>query len=123
LDDTALGNTALDGAAGFAADFDAEGFFSGSLAAAGLVSGAVVVVAPFAAHSLRKSLHDLSPSVPAAFATWYFSLHSFCVKAAAGSAPNRLANRPIETPVDALLANIELPPWFRRDPRVATLCA
>ena len=52
---------------------------------AGLVAGSVVAAGAFAAHSvLRKSFHVLPASVPADFAAWYFTLHSFDVSAPAG---------------------------------------
>ena len=73
FDDTAVGNTAFDGAAaGFAgvASFVGSGgvvFFDSVVA--GLVAGLVAAGAALAAHSvLRKSFHDLPPSVPADFA-------------------------------------------------------
>ena len=92
LDDTAVGNTAADGAAAVVASglvgavsFAGSFVIAGSVVDAGLVAGSVVAAGAFAAHSvLRKSFHVLPASVPADFAAWYFTLHSFDVSAPAG---------------------------------------
>ena len=68
---TAVGNTALDGTAGFAgaASFVGSVVFLVSVVVEALAAGSVAVGAAPAAHSvLRKSFHDLPPSVPAALA-------------------------------------------------------
>lgn len=61
----------------------------GGLGAAGAAAAGVVVAAVAAApapHSdFRKSLYFWLLSVPAVFAAWYFTLHSFCVSALAGA--------------------------------------
>src|SRR5258705_12738477 len=73
------------GAASFfalvSAAFGAAGAAVAPGAAAGAAAGAAVASAPHWA--LRESFHFWSPSVPAAFAALYFSLHSCVVMACA----------------------------------------